>query len=438
MASRSKLSGIQRQVLALYRGFLRTARLKSPEERHRIESVVSAEFRDNARNVDRKNFVYIEYLLRRGKKQLEQLKDPDITGLSTLEMNKFGHMKRQYCFCLMVTLAHHRRLAAAVTLFSCVIRTTHALNSLLAALCSSSAFIHIAPKVLLLAAPFASPDTTTFRILSSALCRARRPSAAADLLRCMPSLLLDPDPVHIRAVLSSLCQCGPARDAATFLDEMRQWGVSPTRSDHHAVFGALLREGMVVEAYEVVKNKMDSDGVAPTLSDFGAILQAFSESREFESVEVVFDEMLLRGLVPDVGVYNMYIGALCRKGDMARARRMMHCMERAGCLPDVRTFGVVLGSYVSAGDMEEAREVAQEAIRRGLQWDSLVLAELIGMLRASGVGMQAQELLLELLSVHDAPMLGQLIRALCKQGVCAEVVGAGLMDRIIINQNQSA
>jgi succinate dehydrogenase assembly factor 1 len=88
MASRTKLSGIQKQVLALYRGFLRTARLKAPEERRRIESVVSAEFRDNARNVDRRNFVYIEYLLRRGKKQLEQLKNPDITGLATLEVTK--------------------------------------------------------------------------------------------------------------------------------------------------------------------------------------------------------------------------------------------------------------------------------------------------------------------------------------------------------------
>ncbi|KAL6646538.1 hypothetical protein ACP70R_018146 [Stipagrostis hirtigluma subsp. patula] len=88
MASRPKLSGIQRQVLALYRGFLRTARQKAPEERRRIESVVSTEFRENARNVDRRNFVYIEYLLRRGKRQLDQLKNPDITGLSTLEVNK--------------------------------------------------------------------------------------------------------------------------------------------------------------------------------------------------------------------------------------------------------------------------------------------------------------------------------------------------------------
>ncbi|KAM0907004.1 hypothetical protein ACQ4PT_016410 [Festuca glaucescens] len=88
MAPRPKLSGIQRQALALYRGFLRTARLKSPEERQMIQSVVSAEFRENARSVDRRNFVYIEYLIRRGKRQLDQLKNPDITGLSTLQINK--------------------------------------------------------------------------------------------------------------------------------------------------------------------------------------------------------------------------------------------------------------------------------------------------------------------------------------------------------------
>uniref|UniRef100_A0ACD5ZLQ3 Uncharacterized protein n=1 Tax=Avena sativa TaxID=4498 RepID=A0ACD5ZLQ3_AVESA len=88
MAPRVKLSGIQRQALALYRGFLRTARLKAPEERQRIQSVVSAEFRENARNVDRRNFVYIEYLIRKGKRQLDQLKNPDITGLSTLQINK--------------------------------------------------------------------------------------------------------------------------------------------------------------------------------------------------------------------------------------------------------------------------------------------------------------------------------------------------------------
>jgi hypothetical protein len=36
--------------------------------------LVSAEFRRNSKQVDRQNFIYIEYLLRCGKKQLDQLK----------------------------------------------------------------------------------------------------------------------------------------------------------------------------------------------------------------------------------------------------------------------------------------------------------------------------------------------------------------------------
>lgn len=77
---------MQRQILSLYRGFLRTARSKSIEDRWKIESVVSAEFRHNAQHVDRKNFLYIEYLLRRGKKQLDLLKSHDIIGLSSLDV----------------------------------------------------------------------------------------------------------------------------------------------------------------------------------------------------------------------------------------------------------------------------------------------------------------------------------------------------------------
>ncbi|KAH1032185.1 hypothetical protein J1N35_044359 [Gossypium stocksii] len=82
-----KLSGMQRQVLSLYRGFLRAARLKPTEDRRQIESIVSAEFRRNSKQVDRKNFLYIEYLLRRGKKQLDQLKSPDTIGLSSCNVS---------------------------------------------------------------------------------------------------------------------------------------------------------------------------------------------------------------------------------------------------------------------------------------------------------------------------------------------------------------
>ncbi|KAH6763875.1 LYR family of Fe/S cluster biogenesis protein [Perilla frutescens var. frutescens] len=85
-ATKPRLSGMQKQVLALYRGFLRAARTKSPEERSRIEAIVSQEFRRNSSEVDRKNFLYIEYLVRRGKKQLDQLKSPETVGLVSLNV----------------------------------------------------------------------------------------------------------------------------------------------------------------------------------------------------------------------------------------------------------------------------------------------------------------------------------------------------------------
>ncbi|KAH6833985.1 LYR family of Fe/S cluster biogenesis protein [Perilla frutescens var. hirtella] len=85
-ATKPRLSGMQKQVLALYRGFLRAARTKSPEERSRIEAIVSQEFRRNSLEVDRKNFLYIEYLVRRGKKQLDQLKSPETVGLVSLNV----------------------------------------------------------------------------------------------------------------------------------------------------------------------------------------------------------------------------------------------------------------------------------------------------------------------------------------------------------------
>lgn len=78
-----KLSGIQKQVLSLYRCFLRTTRSKPPENRAHMEAVISGEFRKNSKLIDRKDFLHIEYLLRRGKKQLDQLKTVDSVTLSS-------------------------------------------------------------------------------------------------------------------------------------------------------------------------------------------------------------------------------------------------------------------------------------------------------------------------------------------------------------------
>lgn len=80
--SMARLSGMQKQVLGLYRSLLRAARSKPAESRRDIELFVGSEFRKNAKTIDKKSFQTIEYLLRRGQKQLEMLKSADVNGVT--------------------------------------------------------------------------------------------------------------------------------------------------------------------------------------------------------------------------------------------------------------------------------------------------------------------------------------------------------------------
>lgn len=76
MASR-KLSGLQLDILSLYRQLLRAARAKGPD----TSMAVRTEFRRNSSGVKRNNFRRIEYLIHQGKKKLTMLEQSTMTSI---------------------------------------------------------------------------------------------------------------------------------------------------------------------------------------------------------------------------------------------------------------------------------------------------------------------------------------------------------------------
>lgn len=81
MARQPRLSGLQRDVLALYRRCLRAARLKPTANRPNFEAFARREFARNI-TVDKKDFSAIEFLLRKGHKQLEIYEAPNIRNIA--------------------------------------------------------------------------------------------------------------------------------------------------------------------------------------------------------------------------------------------------------------------------------------------------------------------------------------------------------------------
>ncbi|KAF2645652.1 hypothetical protein P280DRAFT_442378 [Massarina eburnea CBS 473.64] len=77
----ARLSGLQRDVLALYRQCLRAVRDKPAETRANFKELARSEFRQYI-GIDRKDFGTIEFLLRRGQRQLETYSDPGIRNVS--------------------------------------------------------------------------------------------------------------------------------------------------------------------------------------------------------------------------------------------------------------------------------------------------------------------------------------------------------------------
>ncbi|KAH9998883.1 complex 1 protein-domain-containing protein [Xylariaceae sp. FL0662B] len=75
-----RLSGLQKEVLSLYRNCLRASRKKPPESRPNFESFLRSEFSKNIK-VDKRDFAAIEFLLRKGRRQLEIMSAPGIKDI---------------------------------------------------------------------------------------------------------------------------------------------------------------------------------------------------------------------------------------------------------------------------------------------------------------------------------------------------------------------
>ncbi|KAJ4380126.1 hypothetical protein N0V86_004435 [Didymella sp. IMI 355093] len=76
----ARLSGLQKDVLSLYRQCLRAVREKPANTRLHFREFARTEFHKN-QGVGKKDFGTIEYLLRKGRRQLETYQDPGIKDL---------------------------------------------------------------------------------------------------------------------------------------------------------------------------------------------------------------------------------------------------------------------------------------------------------------------------------------------------------------------
>lgn len=74
------ITGIQRQVLGLYRKFLVEIKKKPAENQIKFKKYVRSQFDEHSK-VSKREFATIEWYIRKGEKQLEGFKNPNLTDI---------------------------------------------------------------------------------------------------------------------------------------------------------------------------------------------------------------------------------------------------------------------------------------------------------------------------------------------------------------------
>ncbi|KAF9077825.1 hypothetical protein BDP27DRAFT_1282933 [Rhodocollybia butyracea] len=74
----ARRSGLQRDVLNLYRRALRMVKTKPPSTQDKFSLYIRYTFRLNASSVSPRDVSAIEHLLRKGKRQLEMYEQPSV------------------------------------------------------------------------------------------------------------------------------------------------------------------------------------------------------------------------------------------------------------------------------------------------------------------------------------------------------------------------
>jgi len=77
-----KLTGLQREVLGLYRTVLRASKVKEAAGHPGIVASAREQFRREAESVGKRNYQKIEYMMRRGQKHVKMLSDPQVKNVT--------------------------------------------------------------------------------------------------------------------------------------------------------------------------------------------------------------------------------------------------------------------------------------------------------------------------------------------------------------------
>jgi len=163
---------------------------------------------------------------------------------------------------------------------------------------------------------------------------------------------------------------GQARDVERVWElwrEMRGRSVKPTAITLGCMVDALVKNGLVDEAFELIHEINRDRSCQDTVNTvtYSTILKGYSQAKQPDRVHVVYAEMRELGIECNTITYNTMIDANARTGRMDHVEELLEDMATFQVEADIITYSTAVKGYCMAGDVDRAFKVLDSMLKAG-------------------------------------------------------------------------
>jgi pentatricopeptide repeat protein len=117
------------------------------------------------------------------------------------------------------------------------------------------------------------------------------------------------------------------------------------------VIKAYAKSSMPDKALDVFQRMDEIFGCKPGIRSYNSLLNAFTESNQWDRAESFWAYFETVGMSPNVQTYNILIKISCKKKQFEKAKGLLDWMWNKGLKPDVFSYGTLINALAKGGNL---------------------------------------------------------------------------------------